>query len=325
MPRIRSIKPDFWCSEDLSQVSRDCRLFYIGLWNLADEHSRLRGDSRYLKGQIFPFDDDVSQDDVSKWIDELTVLGNVQKYRVGSSSYLYLPKLGLHQRLEPHKVASRLPPPPGHDQPPPLKSQVNEPPTLFDNSTVEPSESGADSSARGAEKNTLLYGTGNREEGQGRGTGNYNARSRAPTRRIRDADEDDHPPESGGQPRTPFDAFYAIYPRRVGPEAARRAWDKAIKLAPATEIIAGAVRYRDDPRRQAKDVEFTAHPATWLNQGRWADEVQPPPTAVANGRPTTRAEEKINRNLDKVAQARQERLAREAAQKQITGGIDAAR
>jgi hypothetical protein len=48
--RIRSIKPEYWADQDLAeQVSRDARLLYIGLWNLADEHGRLRGDPRYIK------------------------------------------------------------------------------------------------------------------------------------------------------------------------------------------------------------------------------------------------------------------------------------
>ena len=42
----------------------------------------------------------------------------------------------------------------------------------------------------------------------------------------------------------------------------------AIKEAEIGLILAGAERYRDDPNRVDT---FTAHPATWLNSGRWND------------------------------------------------------
>jgi hypothetical protein len=71
-----------------------------------------------------------------------------------------------------------------------------------------------------------------------------------------------------------FDSFYAVFPLHRAPDAARRAWDKALKRgATAEEIIAGAKRYRDDPER-SRDPHYIAHPATWLNAGRWKDEVE---------------------------------------------------
>jgi hypothetical protein len=79
-----------------------------------------------------------------------------------------------------------------------------------------------------------------------------------------------------------FDAFWAAYPRRAGKLAARKAWAKAVLVAQPDVIIAGAVRYRDDPNR---DASFTAHPSTWLNQGRWADDPEPPRGGVVAGTP----------------------------------------
>lgn len=78
-----------------------------------------------------------------------------------------------------------------------------------------------------------------------------------------------------------FDEFYAAYPRKVGKEAARRAWASACRKANPQSIIAAAARYASDPNREP---QFTAHPSTWLNQGRWADE-EPLP-ARTNGHPS---------------------------------------
>lgn len=68
-------------------------------------------------------------------------------------------------------------------------------------------------------------------------------------------------------------AFWEAYPRKAGKIAARRAWDKALRAGhdPAA-IVAGARRYAADPNRED---QYTAHPATWLNAGRWEDEAEP--------------------------------------------------
>lgn len=113
MARIRSVKPELWSDEFLAEhTSRDARLLYIAMWNLADEHSRLRGGARYLKGQVFAYDDDLTAKHVDALVDELVVAKRVQRYEVDGETYLYLLKLADHQRLEPNKAASRHPEPP---------------------------------------------------------------------------------------------------------------------------------------------------------------------------------------------------------------------
>lgn len=69
-----------------------------------------------------------------------------------------------------------------------------------------------------------------------------------------------------------FDEFWSVYPRRAGKLDARKAWAKAVKLAGPDVILAGACRYAADPNREAA---YTAHPSTWLNQGRWDDDPLP--------------------------------------------------
>lgn len=114
MARMRSIKPEFFADQDLAEElpNRDARLLYIGLWGLADEHGRLRGDARSIKGQVFAYDDDLTPAVIDKLIDMLAETGRAVRYRVEKATYLYLPKLAEHQRLEPSKVPSRLPAPP---------------------------------------------------------------------------------------------------------------------------------------------------------------------------------------------------------------------
>ncbi len=70
-----------------------------------------------------------------------------------------------------------------------------------------------------------------------------------------------------------FAEFWTSYPRKAGKGAARTAWAKARKRGvPPERIVSGARRYAADPNRQE---QFTAHPATWLNQERWDDDPLP--------------------------------------------------
>lgn len=91
-----------------------------------------------------------------------------------------------------------------------------------------------------------------------------------------------HPEPQPPVAREDFDKFWATYPRRIAKGAARKAWDKALKNgADPEEIIWGARAYATSPRRTAADIQYTAHPATWLNGERWADEDEPEhPTAL---------------------------------------------
>lgn len=69
-----------------------------------------------------------------------------------------------------------------------------------------------------------------------------------------------------------FDRFYEIYPRKIGKGAAKTAFAKAIKKKPAQLIIEAAHEYL--VACKGKDKKFIPHPATWLNQERWDDEIE---------------------------------------------------
>lgn len=70
-----------------------------------------------------------------------------------------------------------------------------------------------------------------------------------------------------------FARWWDAYPRHQGRDAAAKAYKAARQRGATTdELLAGAVRYAEDPNRESK---FTAHPTTWLNQGRWSDDPLP--------------------------------------------------
>lgn len=66
-----------------------------------------------------------------------------------------------------------------------------------------------------------------------------------------------------------FSCFWKAYPSRVGKKAALKAWDRA-KDRPPIEVILAAIEAQKKGRKWKEG--YVPNPATWLNQGRWADE-----------------------------------------------------
>jgi hypothetical protein len=79
-----------------------------------------------------------------------------------------------------------------------------------------------------------------------------------------------------------FERFWAVYPKRVAKEAARKAFAAAITRGVDAEIlVAGAQRYAVE--RQGQPPRYTKHPATWLNAGCWEDEAPGAPVIDEQG------------------------------------------
>lgn len=93
MARIRTIKPDFWTSEALSECSVSARLLFIGTWNFADDFGNLERSSKRIKMQIFPAD----TLDVEPLIQELITHGLLIEYSVSDKKYLHIPGFKDHQ------------------------------------------------------------------------------------------------------------------------------------------------------------------------------------------------------------------------------------
>lgn len=68
-----------------------------------------------------------------------------------------------------------------------------------------------------------------------------------------------------------FEEWYAIYPLHKARLLAERSFLGALARASPAELLAGAARYRDECA--GKETRYIAHPSTWLNAGRWKDEL----------------------------------------------------
>lgn len=73
-----------------------------------------------------------------------------------------------------------------------------------------------------------------------------------------------------------FEKWYKSYPKKVAKQAAKKAWIKIQKLPkkerPSFDTLLSAVKEQSQSD-QWKDKQYIPNPSTWLNQGRWDDEI----------------------------------------------------
>lgn len=106
MSRIRTIKPEFFTSEDIVSLTPLARLLYVALWCEADKEGRLVWKPRTFKMRYMPGDNC----DIEALCKELTDAGLVRLYGDGLA---YIPQFSRHQHVNPRESASVLPTPPG--------------------------------------------------------------------------------------------------------------------------------------------------------------------------------------------------------------------
>ena len=78
-----------------------------------------------------------------------------------------------------------------------------------------------------------------------------------------------------------FNRWYAVYPRKVGKDAALRAWAKLNPDDALTDEMIRAVETQKQRDSRFRETQFTPHPATWLNAGEWQNEYGDPPQPQA--------------------------------------------
>jgi hypothetical protein len=113
MARGRFIKPEFWMDEDLARLSKEARLLFIGLWQLADRAGRFEDRPKRIKAEIFPYDD-VDADALLTELATQKVHGNgafIQRYEVSGKRYIQIANFAKHQKCHPKEPDSVLPGP----------------------------------------------------------------------------------------------------------------------------------------------------------------------------------------------------------------------
>jgi hypothetical protein len=71
-----------------------------------------------------------------------------------------------------------------------------------------------------------------------------------------------------------FESFWKVYPRKIGKEKCKN-WFKSHK--PKEDLVKQMIEAVEQQKKskQWSDPQYIPHPYTWLNQGRWEDELTP--------------------------------------------------
>lgn len=231
--RIRSIKPEFWRSDDIAALDWFDRLLFIGLWSYVDDN----GVGRYHLIDICAdlFAPDLARDSqetlkrVSEGLRRLCDSDMIQVYEADGRKFVFVTNWEKHQRVN-HPNTPRYPRPSNDSQP-----------LLFDS---------PESLLRVTE--TLKTGTG--EQGN-RGTEEQSKKT--PVKQV--SRSHSYPDQ--------FERFWSLYPkiRRKEKPKAYSEWLKAIKRDTPANIIHGLSIYASG------DTRFAPFPAKWLKNDSWND------------------------------------------------------
>ncbi|MGW7617354.1 hypothetical protein ACWGLG_16105 [Streptomyces antimycoticus] len=130
MARIRTIKPEFFTSLTVADLTPEQRLTFIGLWTHADDAGRCVDDPRLIKAAIWPLDDRTAAD-IEIDLKALTESSLITRYIVNRKRYLAVTNWDEHQRIN-RPTPTKLPAPEEGERPDP------EPPTSNDVDSMSP-------------------------------------------------------------------------------------------------------------------------------------------------------------------------------------------
>jgi hypothetical protein len=109
LARIRSIKPEIRISEKVNSWPVEIRYFWIMLWGYVDDHGRGRDNAKLIVADSYPLDDDVTHEDVERWLCVLADSGVIVRYEVDGSRFLAVKNWSEHQKPS-HPARSVIPP-----------------------------------------------------------------------------------------------------------------------------------------------------------------------------------------------------------------------
>lgn len=98
MARIRTIKPEFWASEQIMECKPLTRLMFIGVWNFCDDAGIHPASAKTIKALVFP-GDDITSTDVQDMLDELSANDLIALYEVDGKRYLRVQGWN-HQKID---------------------------------------------------------------------------------------------------------------------------------------------------------------------------------------------------------------------------------
>ena len=278
--RIRSIKPEFWRSDDIDALSIPDRLLFIGLWSYVDDNGVGLFSLKDIVGDLFA--GDMLRDSnetlirVKEGLKALFERGLIEIYSQDGSTYLAITNWGKHQRV-PNPNKPRYPRP---------SADSETPLYLFNETLIRTNES-------------LRTGTG--EQGN-RGTGEQ-IPPIAPQGGRSESELESHEPTS--EPTRSFEQFWSLYPNHDYPDAAVREFKRVLRRTGTERVtlvalLQGAQMLRDEHR----DPRYIPSASKWLHDGGWKN--KPKPRAQQRAPAQSRSQQNQDANAALIAKYAQE-------------------
>lgn len=255
--RIRSIKPEFWRSPDVSRLNIEDRLLFIGMWSYVDDNGV--GEDRVSMIAADLFADDVERDPreafarVSRGLANLSEGGQIIRYEVAGRKYLEVAQWSSHQRID-KPARSKLP------------RHSAEGAVL------------ATPSRHSREAPAITLGTDQGIKGS-RERGNEGTREPTPAARVTESD---------------FEAAYLHWPKKA---EKKKSYDKFVRLIESgvrdlETLTADIIRF-GDAYRAYSEKQYTPALVVWLNGERWTDDLPEPRQARSTPPSQSRAEQNL--------------------------------
>lgn len=287
--RIRSIKPEFWRSDDIDALAIPDRLLFIGLWSYVDDNGVGLFSVKDIVGDLFA--GDMLRDSnetlirVKEGLKALFERGLIEIYSQDGNTYLAITNWGKHQRV-PNPNKPRYPRP---------SADSETPLYLFNESLIRPHES-------------LRTGTG--EQGN-RGT-EEQIPPIAPQGGRSESEPETHEPTS--EPTKDFEQFWSLYPNHDYPDAAVREFKRVLRRTGTERVtlvalLQGAQMLRDEHR----DPRYIPTASKWLHDGGWKNKPKPRAQQRAPDQRLSRAEQNERAQMEQMReyQERYEQAKRE--------------
>lgn len=271
MPRIRTIKPEFFTSIQVADCSTTSRLLFLGSWIFCDDRGVHPWSAKLLKMEVFP-GDDMSLSEVEGMMVELFEARLIDRFSFDGQEYFVVNGWN-HQKIEK----------PRYRYPDPAETMDRR---RFDDGSTTNRRQVADHSTQ--EPNTTEPETTEPNTHCPVADSSSTTSRRASDRTTRPRYTDQ------------FETFWNTFPatRRTKKSLAFKRWQSALKLVvaedPAGFLIQRAADYAASDKGRS---EFAEMPSTWLSGGAWDDppEAWQNPSSAASRNDDQRMQEALER------------------------------
>lgn len=99
MARIRTIKPEFFTSQQIAECSTNARLLFVGMWCFCDDQGVHPASCKRLKMEVFP-GDDFRTSDIELMVAELLAVGLIEEFESDGERFWFVTGWARHQKID---------------------------------------------------------------------------------------------------------------------------------------------------------------------------------------------------------------------------------